>query len=191
VGLGTSNITASLSGVTSPPDVLTVSAPPAVVSFNVLFGVQSYNVIGTTRNRLPWQITGIQVVFSKPITSGNLTSLGGVTATAFSGLGTNTLTWTINPIVLGSFPVTLAGAGANALTDALGGGLAGGAGFTQTLKVLWGDFNDDGAVSAADMVLVNSAISQPYNIYADMNGDGVVNSADVAIVRSRIGTSLP
>jgi hypothetical protein len=163
---------------------------PSVTGFNVLFGSQSYNVIGSSRTRLPWQITGIQATFSEPITAGNAGSLAGISATGFSGLGTNTLTWTFNPIALGSFTVTLAGSGADALTDVAGRALGNGAGFSQPLKVLWGDFNDDGSVNSQDQVLVNTATHNPYNILADMNGDGVVNATDVLLVRSRIGTSL-
>ena len=68
---GTTNVSASLSSVTSNTFLLTVTQPagPTVVSYSVIFGSQSYNLIGTTRNRLPWQITGIRAVFSEPITS--------------------------------------------------------------------------------------------------------------------------
>ena len=51
--------------------------------------------------------------------------------------------------------------------------MTGGAGFNQNLKILWGDFNDEGIVNASDLTLVNNARSQPYNIFADVNGDGV------------------
>jgi len=164
---------------------------PTVVSFSVLRGAESYNLIGSTRNRLPWQISGIQVVFSKPIASGSVSSLTGLTATALSGLGTNTLTWSFNPVALGSFTTGLAGSGASALRDAASNPLAGGTGFSQTVKILWGDFNDDGVVNASDFVDINKAISQPYNLFADMNGDGVINLSDVVIARGRNGTSLP
>ena len=167
------------------------TTPPVVVSYSVLFGSQKYNVLGSARNRLPWQITGIQVVFSKAIAAGDLNSLSGVTATGFSGVGTNTLTWTITPLSLGSFATVLAGSGADALKDVAGNILAGGAGFSQTVKVLWADFNDDGVVNSQDQVLVNAARSSPYNILADLNGDGVVDSNDVLVVRARVGTSLP
>ncbi len=77
------------------------------------------------------------------------------------------------------------------MLDGNGIALNGGSGFSQSFKVLWGDFNDDGAVSATDLLAENQQVSKPYNIFADMNGDGVVNSADVQVVRSRAGTSLP
>jgi uncharacterized repeat protein (TIGR01451 family) len=162
-----------------------------VVSYNVLFGAQSFNLLSSSRNHLPWEITGIQVVFSQPITTATVNSLGGVTTTSLSGLGTNTLTWTTSPIAIGSFSTVLLASGPNAIKDVNGNALNGGTSFNQSFKVLWGDFNDDGVVSASDSVLVNAARSSPYNIFADMNGDGVVNVTDVNIVRSRIGRSQP
>ncbi len=104
---------------------------PMVVSYNVLFGTKSFNMLTSTRNRLPWTIK-----------------------------------------------------------DAGGNALSGGSGFSRTINVLCGDFNDDGVVNSADLTLVNNARAQPYNIFADINGDRVVNSTDVTIVRSRLGTSL-
>ncbi len=196
VNAGTSSIGATL-GAVSGSTVLTVTPvatpPPTVVSYSVLFGAQSYNVIGAGRNRLPWQITGIQVVFSKPITAGDMSSLSGtgITTTGFSGLGTNTLTWTIAPLQLGNFPTALQGSGAHALQDAQGNALGGGTGFSQNLKILYGDLNDDGVVNSQDLVLVNAARSQPYSIFADVNGDGVVDLTDVTLVRGRSGTTLP
>jgi hypothetical protein len=163
---------------------------PSVTGFNVLFGSRSYNLLSSSRTRVPWEITGIQVTFSEPITTGSVNSLTGIAATGFSGLGTNMLTWTLSPIALGSYTATLAGSGANMLTGASGNGLTNGSGFSHTLKVLWGDYNDDGNVNSQDEVLVNAATRSAYNVLADMNGDGAVNAADVLIVRSRIGTSL-
>ncbi len=195
-GAGTVDVTVTTAGGTSAisaGDKFTfVSAVvPTVVSYQVLWGSESYNLIGTPRNRLPWQITGIRVVFSEAIASGNASSLSGVTVTGFSGLGTNTLTWSISPVAIGNFATALAGSGPNALKDAAGNALAGGAGYSQNVKVLEGDFNDDGVVNSADLVGINNAASQPYNIFADMNGDGVVNITDVTIARLRVGTSLP
>jgi uncharacterized repeat protein (TIGR01451 family) len=164
---------------------------PTVTSYQVLWGSASYNVIGTTRNRLPWQIAKIRVVLSKPIAQAAAASLTGVTATALSGLGTSTLTWTITPIALGNFTTTLIGTGTNAIKDAAGNALAGGSGFSQSLKVLYGDVNDDGVVNSQDLVLVNNATKQPYNILMDMDGDGAITTNDVKVVQSRIGTSLP
>ena len=194
---GPYTVTAAASALTTVNFSLTntavVSTGPTVVSYSVQWGIESYNVIGTTRNRLPWQITGIQVVFSEAITTGNVNSLSGtgVMTTGFTGLGTNTLTWNISPLALGNFPTTLAGSGPNAIQDMNGNGLTGGAGFSQNLKILYGDFNDDGVVNSQDFTLVNLARSQAYNIFADMNGDGVVNATDVQIVRTQEGNSLP
>jgi uncharacterized repeat protein (TIGR01451 family) len=181
-------------GATTTAATLTVSSGPTVVSFNVLFGtVGNYAMIGSTRNRLPWEITGVQVTFSEPITTGNINSLSGagITTTRFTGLGTTTLTWTIGPLALGKFTATLAGSGTNSLKDSMGNALGLGAGYSQNLKILWGDFNDDGTVNAQDEVLVNQARALPYNQFADMNGDGVVNVLDVQIVAQRNGTNQP
>ena len=181
-------------GATTTAATLTLSSGPTVVSFNVLFGtVGNYAMIGSARNRLPWEITGVQVTFSKPITTGNINSLSGtgITTTRFTGLGTTTLTWTISPLALGKFTATLAGSGANSLKDSLGNALGLGAGYSQNLKILWGDFNDDGTVNAQDEVLVNQARALPYNQLADMNGDGVVSVLDVQIVAQRNGTKQP
>lgn len=183
--------TLGLLGLIGPTWAMAGSTGPAVVSFNVLYGTQSFNVTTSTRKRLPWAVSGIQVVFSESIMTADVSSLGGVTAASLSGLGTNTLTWTLSsPLELGSFGTTLAGSGANAIKDAEGNALSGGGGFSQTLNVLWGDLNDDGVVNSADLTLDNNARALPYNIFADMNGDGVVNPTDVTIVRSRLGTSL-
>lgn len=162
-----------------------------VLSYNVLFGSESFNLIGSARIHLPWEITGIQVVFSQPIAAANVNSLTGITSTGLSGLGTNTLTWSISPTPIGTFATALLASGPNAIKGANGNALNGGTNFSENFKVLWGDFNDDGVVNASDAVLVNTARSGPYNIFADMNGDGVVNATDVNIARARIGTSQP
>jgi hypothetical protein len=166
------------------------TSSPTVTNFKVLYGSKFYTTLGSTRTRLPWQITGIQVTFSEPITKGNAASLSGLAATGFSGLGTNTLTWTFPAISQGAFTAFLQGGGSNALLDAAGHGLSNGQGFTQALKILWGDFNGDGVVDSKDVAGVSAVASTTtYNYYADVNGDGVVNAADVAIVQSRLGTS--
>jgi hypothetical protein len=152
---------------------------------------QIYSLTTSTRTRLPWEITAIQVVFSAPVTSGNINSLGGLAATGFSGLGTNTLTWSINPTSIGSFSATLASTGPNALLGASNNALNSGAGFSQPFKVLWGDINDDGIVNASDIAQVNAARFQTYSLFADMNGDGAVTPADVVIVGQRSGTTQP
>ena len=156
----------------------------------MLFGQESYNLIGSTRFDLPWTITGIQAVFSKPIATGDVNSLNGLTTTHLSGLGTTTLTWTIGAVTKGSFATLLEGTGADALKDAAGTALAGGAGFAQAFNVLYGDVNGDGVVSSADMLTVYDAIGTTYDIFDDLDGDGTVDMTDVQIARSQIGKEL-
>lgn len=164
---------------------------PVVISYRVVFGSQAFELNTSTRNRLPWQITGIEIAFSKPIANATINSLTGVTATALAGVGTNTLVWTINPISIGAISTTLAATGTNAISDAAGNALGGGAAFLQNFRVLWGDLNDDGVVNSQDLGLEQAAISALYNIFADMNGDGVVDISDYLALRVRSGTSLP
>lgn len=202
------NFSGDLAGGANPQNVWmnkpkTVTAnfralPTAATGFAVRFGAltnvgnivipSSFSMLTSTRNRLPWQITGITVTFSAPIVTGNLNSLSGVTPTSLIGLGTNTLTWTITPLTLGNFTAVLASAGANALKDGNGNPISA---FSQNIKVLYGDYNDDGYVNSADMVGVNLARSAPYNIFADIDGNGVVDLNDVNIVRAQIGHVLP
>ena len=163
---------------------------PTVVAYRLLFGTQSYNLIGSTRVNLPWQVTGVQAVFSEPINTGALGSLGGLAATSFSGLGTSTLTWIINPLTKGVFNSTLLANGASALKDAVGNALGVGTDFTQNFRVLYGDVNDDGVVDSADLATVFANTVQLYNIFDDLNGDGIVDLSDVRIARSRIGQSI-
>jgi len=163
---------------------------PVVVSYSVDFGVETYSLVGASRTtHLPWSVTGITVTFSKPIATATAASLGGISATGFSGLGTNTLTWTFSPITNATLSTSLAGSGANAIKDAAGNGLAGGSGFSQAFSVLYGDFNGDGAVTAADLLGVTESISKPYNLFADINGDGVINTADATIVKAQEGAT--
>lgn len=163
-------------------------AAPTVDSFDVLFGASSYNLVGSSRTTLPWQIVGIEVVFSEAITSGSKASLSGVSAVSFSGLGTSTLTWVFAPLSNADYSFVLAGTGVSALSS-VNGALNGGADFTQGFRVLYGDFNDDGQVNGADLAGVMSAAAQPYNIFADINGDGIVNSVDASLIPPT--TSVP
>jgi hypothetical protein len=188
---GTFDVTVTTPGgtsATSAADQFTYAAP-TVVHYYVLFGTQKYDLIGSTRIRLPWSITGIQVVFSEPITAGDASSLTGLPISGVSGVGTSTLTWTLSAAQpIGSFMTNLIGGG-TALMDAGGNGLTGTTAFN--FKVLQGDVNDDGYVNSQDFLLAYAATAQPYNIFFDVNGDGVVDMTDVMIVRNRIGTQLP
>jgi hypothetical protein len=163
---------------------------PTVLEYDVVFGSKNltYNLMGSSRLDLPWQITAIKIVFSKPITTANVNSLTGLSTTGFSGLGTNTLVWTINTLTQGSFSSTVLNTGANAIKDIAGNTLANP--FNQNFKVLYGDVTGDGNVSSADFLSVYYAMSQPYNIFDDLNGDGIINNTDVQIARSRIGKQL-
>jgi len=181
----------SAGSLSASSKIIIDAVAPTVVSYSVLFGSQSYNLIGSSRFDLPWQITGISAVFSKPITAGDAASLTGVTTTGLSGLGTTTLTWTIAPLTIGTFATALTGTGADKLTDAFGNPVGGMAGFSDTFRVLYGDVNGDGVVDSSDMTTDFAATVTPYNIFADINGDGSVTLADVRIVRTRIGTHLP
>lgn len=163
---------------------------PTVLSYKVLFGTQSFTLPGG-RIRLPWTtITAIQVTFSEAVT-GNASSLTGVAVTGISGSGTNTVTWTFNPLTLATYNTKVLGTTVNAVTDLAGNPLGGGADFAQTLKVLPGDRSDDGFVTSNDMVLVNLGRSAPYNVLNDINGDGVVDINDINAIRARLGTQLP
>jgi hypothetical protein len=172
------------------------SPGPTVQSLSVLFGSQSYNLFGSPSINLPWEITGIQAVFSEPITSGNMQLLSGssISPSVFSGLGTSKLTWHFSaPFPNGNYGVELDGTGPNALMDAANNALNGGVNETHFFSVLIGDFNGDGQVNSADVNGVTAAESQAYNIFADVNGDGIVDSADVAVVSALVpaATSVP
>ncbi len=163
---------------------------PTITEYDVVFGVKNltYNLIGSTRYDLPWQITAIKIVFSEPITTATVGSLTGLSTTGLSGLGTNTLTWKINTITQGTFATSVINAGANAIKDAAGNTLA--SPFDQNFRVLYGDVNDDGYVSIADVLAIYDDIGQTYNIFADLDGDGSVDMTDVQIARHRIGNHL-
>ena len=151
---------------------------------------RTFNVLGSTRNILPWQITGIQVLFDEPIAFANLGSLGGLTATGLTGLGTALVTWTIDPVAQGRLNTVLRATGPNFIGDTAGNRLSGGTDYLRSLRILWGDFTGDGVVNSADLSGVNNQTIRPYNLFADLNGDGLVNTSDVAIVRRRLGTRL-
>jgi len=168
---------------------------PTIVEFRVLFGTKWFNLLSSPRTVLPWQVKGIQVVFSEPVYSGNVRSLGGLTATAFKGLRTRILTWNFPAISKGSFNATLASAGAAALKDQAGNAIAA---FTRAFSVLYGDFDGNGVVNSDDEKGIRANIAGPYqlnpsgyNIFADLSGDGIVNLVDVGIAHTRNGQSLP
>jgi subtilisin-like proprotein convertase family protein/subtilisin family serine protease len=164
---------------------------PSVLEYRVVYGNGlTFNLLGSTRSILPWQITGIQVLFSEPIGTASLGSLGGVAATDLTGLGTTLLTWTVSPVTQGTLNTVLRASGLNFIADTASNRLSAGTDFTRTLRILWGDFTGDGVVNAADLSGVSNRTALPYNLFADINGDGVVDATDVALVRQRLGRRL-
>ena len=161
----------------------------------MLYGTRSYSLtFGPPRYDLPWQITGVRVVFSEPVYSGTIRSLTGRTATRLTGLKTNTLTWRFIGVKQGTLNLGLANVGANALKDQAGSPIPS---FAQSFNVLWGDVTDDGVVNALDEAAVRALQPGPFqpgtvgtNPFADVSGDGLVNLIDVGITRTRRGTHL-
>src|SRR5262249_11167061 len=173
-----------------------VARPPTALASRGRSGPGWYDLTASPRTDLPWKVTAVQIVFDEPVATGTVQSLTGLTASRLTGLGTNTLTWTLaSPIVKGSFNTGLASAGADAVRDAAGKPVGS---FSQAFTVLWGDVNGDGVVDALDETGVRASLAGPfrpaaasYNPFADLSGDGIVNLIDVGIARSRKGTSLP
>jgi hypothetical protein len=170
------------------------TSAPTVVDFQVLYGTKAYSLFGSTRYDLPWLVTGVRVVFSDSIYSGNARSLTGRTATRLTGLKTTTLTWRFPGVSRGSFNMGLVTTGTNALKDRAGNPVAA---FAQAFNVLWGDVNDDHVVNALDEAAVRGQLTGPFqpgsastNPFADLSGDGLVNLIDVGITRTRRGTFL-
>jgi hypothetical protein len=168
---------------------------PTVLEFRVLFGAKKYDLLSSARFDVPWRITGLQAVFSEPVVTGTRLSLTGLPAFTFSGKNTNVLTWKFLPITKGSFNLSLADSGVNALKDASGNPIAA---FSHSFNVLYGDFNDDHVVNATDESQIRQLVAAPYhlspanyNIFADLSGDGLVNLVDVGTARARRGNSLP
>ena len=189
-------------GVISPAVTLTVTPAPMVMHMFVLYGNgMSYDLLNSTRLDVPWQITGIQAVFSTPVT-GDIDSLTGFSnVNLFAGSGTNTLTWTFStPLADADLTAQLLGTGADAITGSGGVALAGssngasGTNFSQTVKVLYGDVNGDGVVNALDMAEIQARIlGQSVSIadmFLDVNGFGVIDSSDLTSVSNRSGHTL-
>ena len=140
--VGLSNLTLAAPGSTgsigASKNIVIDTVAPTVIEYDVIFGTSNltYNLMGSTRFDLPWQITGIKVVFSEPISTADVHSLTGLTTTGLSGFGTDTLVWTISTITLGSFSTSVVNSGPDAVKDAAGNTLANP--FNQNFKVLYG-----------------------------------------------------
>lgn len=171
---------------------------PAVTAYRLIYGNNlAYNLIGSSRFTVPWQITGIEATFNESV-AGNINSLlrtnGSLPISSFSGAGTNTLRWTFqNGITADRVFSELRGSGNDAVLDTAGNLLGSGTNFAQNFNVLYGDVNGDGFVSSVDAAFINNLIRNagPYTSFADLNGDGVVNAVDFQIARGRIGAVLP
>lgn len=170
---------------------------PVVQAYRVIFGNnQSYNLIGSTRFTLPWQVSAIEVVFDGPVTGATgslIRTNGSLPIASFNGSGTNTLRWTLQNLLMTDRVFSeLAGSGGNTISDQAGNALGNGTNYSRNFNVLWGDVNDDGFVSIADAQLVNILIrNSQYSLFGDLNGDGVVNNADTQLARQRVGQQLP
>lgn len=169
---------------------------PSVVGYFVLFGSESYNLLGSSRFDLPWEITGIKVQFSKPIESASVSSLTGLNGLALTGLGTDYLTWSFNPIDIGVFSTQLLSSGNYAIKDSVGNELNDGTNFSQNIRILFGDYNGDGVVTIRDLVEEDSLIqSGNYSVFGDIIGAGTFSGSDgttdLIDIRKRMGTQLP
>ena len=196
---GNSGITASLNGVTSPTDTLTVpAANVCVTGVAVQWGTETAALVtnadglrllpvGRAKD-LPWfNINRIDVTLSQAATvSPGDVSLHGVTGgnygpVSISGSGTSTLVITLAKPIASADKITLTIGNAQVIN------------YTRRLDVLPGDVNDDGAVNSTDGVLIlnNPTASHTYQVFDDMNGDGAVGTADFTTYRPKIGTVLP
>jgi CSLREA domain-containing protein len=189
---------------TSAPNVqqnqLVVLAPK-VTAFRVMYGNgMSYELTNSSRVRLPWRVTGVEVAFDQVVAGTDASLVGAdgeLPVSSFSGNGTNTLRWTFfKALETADVMAQLVATGADQIHNSAGGALdgdsngLGGDTYSRRLKVLYGDFNDDGAVAITDAVLIRN-LSGVANLFADLNGDGKVDATDFNIARSRIGMRLP
>ncbi|WP_168219081.1 cadherin domain-containing protein [Limnoglobus roseus] len=176
---------------------------PTVTGIRGYYGNgRSIDLLTTTRKVLPWSITAIEVTFSAPVTAQAASlslpySITPVIISGVTGSGTNTIRWTfLNGLTTVNSPLILSAAGGNAIVSVsgqepiAGNGVTDGTQYTRTLKVLQGDFDDNGVVNATDAALVYKVIGTAYNAFADVDGDGDVDMDDFNLVRNRIGRSL-
>ncbi len=63
-----------------------------------------------------------------------------------------------------------------------------------SMRVLSGDPNGNGNVSASDVSQAKAQVAQPVtaaNFRTDINASGTINASDIAAVKAQVGTSLP
>ncbi len=186
----TANVTVTIGDVTRPQ----------VTDLQVHFGNRSASILGLGRT-LPWlNVDAFDVFFSEDVSvvQASLAPLGvnvpPYATTGFSyNAGTHVAHWGLSaPLGIDRIQFTLDGHTAAGVKDTSGNLLEGGD-FGQTLRVLPGDVNGDGVVSAADMVLARnqSLGSLAATIFADLDGNGFIDLNDVNNVHRRIGTFVP
>jgi len=199
VGTGTTDITASLGGATSPGDTLTVTAPTVTVSAtSVQWGSETVllqtagdglRLLPVGRNTdLPWlNINRIAITLSQSadLNPGDV-SVTGITGgnygpVTISGSGTSNVLITLSKPISAADRVTITIGNAEIIT------------YTRRLDVLPGDVTDDGAVNTTDglYILYNETPAHAYQAIYDLNGDGAVNATDFTLYRPFIGTVLP
>jgi hypothetical protein len=201
---GTYTATATAIGANNPLADFSLTnvayVAPTVKQFRVLFGSQSYDLLGSPRTTdLPWTISSVQVEFSTPVTgtanSLPLSGVGGPLAVSgLTGSGTTTLTWTLaSPINLDLVSGQLLASGSDGIQDLAGHFLNYGTRFPQQFNVLYGDFDDDGQVTLTGDAggIADIYYHGGYNRFADLDGDGVVGLTDIAIAFIRAGDHLP
>ena len=188
--------TNSVGSVTTAPAVLSVT--PSSISANVIgvgvkWGTSGSAALvdanggtllpGGRTVDIPWaNINQISITLNHSVVSLNPSDVS-VSGSVGGNYGPVTVTGSGT-----SWTITLAKAVASAdkVTVAIGNSEL--TSYQRIMNVLPGDFNDDGAVTSADVTLVNSGISAPYNVFADFNGDGLVDSNDLKGVRGKVGT---
>ncbi len=203
---GANYLNAKLDDVQVFDQVLT---PGAVAGYGMVVSAGSQLVHGGAGTfSLPLNLTGtptveprtgssvgaynIVVNFSAPITAltTKLALQNGQSGTVVGSAAQVTLS---SPTTTVTIPLSGVG-NKQRLNLQLSGILPGGFTANIPINILWGDVNQNGGVSTADVNLVRSVSGAPItaqNYLDDVNANGGISTADVNLVRSLTGTSLP